>query len=405
MLTRANAIAAIDFRAGAIHPDRLTTRRHAHYSGYAERMLAIYREGVGRQTRRELHAAVERVFAGDPEFDGRRGAAFCSLLDSASDYADNRGSAAELRSRVFQAAGRCHPLVSRPSDLFQHAETGVKEAIAAELGAGWSEIAEGLFADVPEFHRLQAFHGYPTARALLARYNVAQTQTALLDARRMTITATTDFKDILRRAKLAGLMHTIARAPAGYRIVLDGPASAVIETRRYGIAFANFLPGLLACQGWTMVAEIVHKGVQRPFTLSLSAAAGLSSTACTPQPFDSSVEEKFAAKWGTAPREGWRLQREAEILHCGQHCFFPDFLFIHETGFRVHLEVVGFWSPAYLEAKRRNLALFSGETILLVVHTKFCPDFAGLGAGVIEYKSAICIDPVLSALEQLRKSQ
>ena len=60
MLTKDLAIA--DYDGGRILPDRLTRKLHGQYSGYAERMLRVYRIGVGR-TRRELHRAVWTIFA------------------------------------------------------------------------------------------------------------------------------------------------------------------------------------------------------------------------------------------------------------------------------------------------------------------------------------------------------
>ena len=45
MLTRELAIAEYD--SGQVKPDRLTRNRHSQYSGLAEEMLTVYRNGVG----------------------------------------------------------------------------------------------------------------------------------------------------------------------------------------------------------------------------------------------------------------------------------------------------------------------------------------------------------------------
>ncbi len=44
-------------------------------------------------------------------------------------------------------------------------------------------------------------------------------------------------------------------------------------------------------------------------SLDLSSADGLSSHLPAPAAFDSRVEEAFAEKWGSEPRDGWRLVR------------------------------------------------------------------------------------------------
>ena len=115
MLTRELAIAAYD--AGHILPDRLLRKTHRPYLDYAERMLAIYRHGIG-QTRRELHRAVQAVFADAGDCPARRIEAFCKLLDQRATYQqDRRRRAAALRCEVFRMAAPLHPLVRKDSAL------------------------------------------------------------------------------------------------------------------------------------------------------------------------------------------------------------------------------------------------------------------------------------------------
>ncbi|HEX5445283.1 MAG TPA: DUF790 family protein, partial [Pirellulales bacterium] len=365
MLTRELAIA--DYDGGRVLPDRLTRRRDAAYLGYAERMLHTYRNGLGR-TRRELHHDVQAVFADESHCPLRRIEAFCKLLDDAAEFdRDRRGHARELRRQVFRLAGPLHPLVGAVDRLFEHQETEAKRHIAKQLRRSWDEIDAGLFADVIEFHRLRKFEGYADGAALLARYNVAQTQAALFDATEMTVWATGDFKAILRYAKLARLMHTLRRTDDGYVIRFDGPASVLRETRRYGAAMARFLPALVACRGWRMHAVVRSKFRGWLSRLELSPADGLSSHLPPPDEFDSDLEAAFAEKWGDQPRDGWTLLREAEVLHAGQHVFVPDFVFQHADGRRVMLEIVGFWTPEYLQAKLETLARFADRPVLLAV--------------------------------------
>ncbi len=396
MLTRQLAIA--DYDAGRILPDRLTRQLHRQYLDYAERMLHVYRNGVGR-TRRELHRAVWTVFAEEEDCPARRIDAFCKLLDDVSAYQrDRRGRAAALRREVFRLAAAKHPLVRRADRLFESEEAVVKRDIASQLGRPWREIDKELFADVIEFHRLAKFDGYADGRALLARYNVAQVQAALFGAVSMTVWATDDFKTILRYAKLARLMHTITRTGAGrYCIRFDGPASVLRRTRRYGAAMARFLPALIACRGWRMHAVI---RTRRGFSVSLdlSHTDGLNSHLPPPDAFDSSVEEAFAKKWGADKRNGWQLVREGEILHHRQKAFVPDFVFRHDDGRSVLMEIVGFWTPEYLQAKVQTLRTFADKRILLAVADQAKDAVAELPTDVVTYKTALRIDDVLQRL-------
>ena len=409
MLTSEQAI--VVFEAGQARPDRLRRRTHGHYTAYADKMLAAYRNGAGK-TRRELHRAVEAVLAGEPDCESRRIQAFCKLLDEAGDFdTDPRGRAARLRLRVFELAAQYHPLVAQRDQLFENEEAEAKARIAETLGRPWPDIEAELYADVVDFQRLKEFRGYPDAAAFLSRYNVAQLQACLYRAERMTVTATQDFKTLLRYAKLAHLLHEIRRlGPSAYRIELSGPASLLRETRRYGVNFAQFVPALLACEGWTMQATLRTPwgGVA---SLALTSRDGLKSHLPPPEEFDSTVEEKFAAKFGDE-RDGWRLVREAEIVHEGQAAFVPDFVFRRapragerSEGAEVLFEIVGFWTPEYLAAKRETLRRFRGRRILLAVPERSLREGAAIPDGVLVYKTALKLEPVLAALERERAAQ
>lgn len=401
MLTRDHALARI--KNGQVIPDRLTIRRHAQYVRIADAALAIYRAGSGR-TRQELHRSVERLFTEERDCPARRIAAFCKLLDEAAEFdTDRRGDAARLRQRVFALAAKSHPLVTQAILLTDSEAARVREAIAAATGASWETIEERLFADVIELHRMIRFEGYADGRALLARYNVAQVQAALYDATEVTIAARANLKEMLRAAKLAGLLHTCRRtAGGGWELRLDGPASVLRETRRYGVAMARFVPSLLACSQWSLRARIRTR-FGTTASLELSSTSGLRSEVVPLAPFDSSLEEELARRWGSEPREGWRLERETEIIARGQSLFFPDFVLQHEDGVKVLLEIVGFWTPEYLEAKRRSLAMLEGERFIVVVPERLARN-ANLDGPfeVVTFKTALRIPPILEALERLR---
>ena len=133
-------------------------------------------------------------------------------------------------------------------------------------------------------------------------------------------------------------------------------------------------------------------------SLDLSDQDGLNSHLPPPEGFDSRVEETFAEKWGPEPRDGWRLLREAEILHHGQKVFVPDFVFRHEDGRSVLMEIVGFWTPEYLQAKVQTLQTFDDQQILLAVAAPVVAALGELPEQPIVYKSALLIKDVLTRL-------
>jgi len=399
MLTSDQSI--VEFKAGQAITDRLTQSTHRHYVKYADSMLAIYRNGKGRQ-RRQLHREIESLFADEPDCPVRRIQAFCKLLDDRSVFrTDSGGKAAKLRLDVFSRITRFHPLVEIPDQLFEHDERKIKAQLADELGLTWSEIEQGLYADVMAFQQLEQFEGYPNASALLSRYNVAQLQACLYRAESMTVMATDDLKTILRYAKLAKLLHDIIRlGPSKYRFTFSGPASVLHQTRRYGVNFAKFLPALLACKGWRMMVSI-----KTPWNasakLNLSDSDGFTSHLPPPDEFDSRLEESLAEKFGTE-RDGWQLIREGEILHNHQKTFVPDFTFRHKDGTQVLLEIVGFWTPEYLSHRRDTLKQFRHHAILIAVPEKSLREGAHIGKNVLVYKTALKLTSLMEALERIR---
>ncbi|MFM7843143.1 MAG: DUF790 family protein [Planctomycetota bacterium] len=402
MLTRLEALSSIDFDQGRLIPDRLSRVTHAHYVELARQMLVTYRHGIGR-TRRELHHSIAHVLSDEQDCPVRRVAAFCKLLDDASDYErDIKAKAAELRRKVFRMAAEFHPLVREPDRLFETAEDQVKLEIARRLGRDWDEIDQELYADIIDFHRLKEFSGPLEPTEFLSRYNVAQVQAALYGAVSLTVRATSDFKTILRYAKLARLIHVITRVDERtYLFQFSGPASLLHETRRYGVQFAKFLPSLLACRNWQMRA-IVPVG-QRGWRvrLELSDEDGLRSHLPAPAEFDSDLEQLFADEWGDEPRDGWSLLREASILTQGQKTFVPDFEFRHADGRRVLLEVIGYWTPEYLQKKAETLRLFASQQVLLAVAKSVHEQLPELASEPILFGKRLRVKAVLERLAQL----
>lgn len=405
MLTRELAINTID--GDHVVSDCLRRGKHDAYVGYADAMLCIFKEGVGKP-RQELRTAIRRVFDSEPNCDLRRIDAFCKLLEDPpiSKFATDRpGKAAELRCRVFALAAPHHPLVARRDELFESEEQPIKDNIARQIGRpSWAALESELFADVFEYNTLLEFRGFPSPEALLARYNVAQVQAALFDAVSLTVWARANLKEILTRAKLARLLHTVTAPPPGekdgfYTFRFDGPASVHVQTRRYGGDMARFLPGLIACKDWSMRAEIHRGRSHRRYFLDLKA--GQLHADHEVDEFDSDFEEKFCAKWGAEPRSGWTIHREADVLHQGQTAFIPDFSFQHEDGRRVFLEIAAYWTPEYVQTKSAKIDLFPDAPLLLALPQRYAKKWSELPRHVLLFKSALKINAVVEALERV----
>lgn len=365
MIRSEHSIVEYDFGAKTVTPDRLTRQRDHAYIAAIDACLNEYRSGIGR-TRQSLHRRVDKHLSATPGCPPRRISAFCKLLDDQSDFTVDAGSIVSMRKKIVQFGASRHPLVWTREGIFEHDLETARREFAESIGKTWEQIESMMFADVIELHPLRAFDPVVSAIELLSAYNLSQTQAALYRATEVRVDAWSDFKTIIRHAKLARLMHRIepldatADAPPGYRFQFDGPGSTIRETTRYGIGFAKLLGKLVTCQRWRMVARVLGPR-QQPMRLIVSPRDGLRSTLVPDDSYDSQLEEDVDEQWRSSPVDGWAMDRESELLHIGQTVFTPDFVLRHRSGKVIHIEVVGYWTKEYLDEKVRRMQQFVSE--------------------------------------------
>lgn len=367
MIRSEHSIVRYDFLQREALPDRLLKTRDAAYVDVMAECIAVYQQGIGR-VRQELHGEVEVLLSEMPGCPPRRVAAFCKLLDDAGRFAESTGKAAAFRRRVFEIAAPLHPVVQFREGVFEHAVDDARQRLETELKLTWEQIEDRMFDDVIELQKLQQFPDSLAAELILARYNLVQTQAALYRATTVCLELFSQAPYVLKQAKLAGLMHRVTHFTEsngakrhGYRIVLDGPASTLRDTTRYGIGFAKMLPALLTCDDWRLVAQVIGPQ-QRLFKLQLSPADRLRSEVTGPDEFDSELELQIAKQWQAAPVSDWQLARDQEFLVIHQEIFTPDFVLTHRDGQKIYIEVVGYWTPEYLQEKQQRLKRFADQS-------------------------------------------
>lgn len=391
MLTAALRVYAWDRQTSSISSDRLEDDSLP----FLERGLAVYRSMVGRHRGHVRNAARVALEGLRPD----RVEPVIKLLDDVAVYEwPNRRRCAERRVGVFTAAASRHPLLDAGD-----ARAVLAEAFDPAPGDHEAAVAR-LYADYPEFHVLGDFPADYGAEALRADYDLGQAQALLYSATRVTVEARADFKHILRYARLARLLHRLERVDDGYRFVLDGPNSVLRRTRAYGVDFARFLAALVRTRDWQLTATIELRKGWRPFTFSLAAEDGLGAGRATPPVFDSGLEETFARRFGNE-REGWRLLREAVVLETGGSLLVPDFVFRHEDGTEVLLEIVGYWTPEYLEEKFRKLGGVRAPNLIVAVPRPLALRAGALPATVVSFKRRLRVSDVLPKLDAFRQGR
>ncbi len=390
MLTKAQRVYHWDSRSSSISSDRLEDGCLPHLA----RAVAVYRRMIGERLARVRDAARAELEGLRPD----RVEAVVELLDEGAEYAWPRSAAqAERRVKVFEAAGRQHPVLDAKT------ARALVATVCDPPPTRHDQVVALLYADYPEFHRLIAFPADYSAEDLRADYELAQAQALLYSAIRVVVEARADFKHIIQYARLSRLLHRIQRLPGGgYRLIFDGPNSVLRHTHAYGVAFAKFLAALVQARDWRITAEIVLRRGWRPLTFTLSSADGLRSRLSAPALFDSALEETFARKFGAA-RNGWRLAREALILEAGEALLVPDFVFTHEDGTEVALEIVGYWTPEYLREKLGKLAKVTAPNLIVAVRKALALQPGSLPATVLPFSSGILLRDLMPRLEAFRR--
>lgn len=302
-----------------------------------------------------------------------------------------RGNPARIRKAVFEESAR---------KGFALTENERKEIISAaartlqlQSQTAVDDILEAMWSDLDDNLVLDQFNATGVdARTLAGWYNLSLMQTLLFRSTKLDffVSGGQSWKNVLRRVKRLGLMYYLHHHSDRITCSLEGPPSLFKLTDRYGTSLAKLLPSIVFSRGaWQIDAEILRKtmdGEKRIYSFKITEngipplladpirhhydarengkGAKKSSFPSAPDSyFDSVVEEKFARKFlDLGAGLGWKLVREPDpLIVSGGRAFIPDFLFVKPRRKKVYLEIVGFWTPDYLQRKFQKLAEIYGS--------------------------------------------
>ncbi len=341
------------------------------------------------------------------------------------------GDPAAIRKALFEESSR------RKFALTEMERKEILEIVASRLHLTPDIIASNMWSDLDDNQVLEKFDTID-AKSLIGWYNLALIQTLLFSCTKLefSISGGLNWKRILRSVKRLGLMYYLQQQEdvSGNknrrRVVcsIEGPLSLFRLTDRYGTAVAKLLPSIIVLSKgveWNIDAWIVRRTIEGQktlynFKLSDSEAPSLLTdpfyyyyndnnesdskreringenqhqpSRFSSDYFDSSVEEKFARKFEAAATAGWKLVREPDPLVVSEgRAFIPDFM-IEKYGRRVYLEIVGFWTPEYLERKLKKLA------DIIVGNYNAEPSETAIDLFIALNKDLACSNAVLSSL-------
>ncbi|MEO8334314.1 MAG: DUF790 family protein [bacterium] len=334
--------------------------------------------------------------------DAARLAGLAKALLDACDFQPPPGAddAERIRAAVFRARGRRWPPV--PGD---HAVP--YEESAAQLGRSAIDVERLLYADLPG-KRVLAAAPRLDGRKLLALYNLELARAVLLDAERVRLTARGGWRGIFRSVKSARLMHTVTRAGRSYQVELTGPAAAyIVRPARYGARLARVIPALARAPRWRLEADIRRDGKQytfrirgRPRAVETEApVGGEARRARYDSEWERSLATDFRKRFG-AERGAWQLLRETTPVDADGELFLPDFTLRHSDGREALVELVGFWTPEYLDAKVRKIRKAGLENLILVVYRGLA-----VGAKLDELAASVGVDRVVWFAEKPKAAE
>lgn len=351
--------------------------------------------------REELNAALDEYIGTGTDYRVLRG--LIKLLTDRCTFEVSKSlEPSEIRRALFFRAKAHHP-VSADESLRQR----VIAEIAGELNHSADDLIASLYADLPNNQRLIDFQE-PAPEELLDHFNLAQAQALLYRSVEMRLWVEPQeaaaYRQLFEAIKAHRLIHQISgSALRGYEIRLSGPVAMFHRSQKYGIQMSVFLPALLLCRGWRMQAEIESKfGGSVFFELASRETmlrAGLPETGAAENP----LAEKLKASWAKAA-SNWRLESCREVIDLGESAFAPDFVLSGADKRTVYLEVMGFWTPAYLNERLQAFRRAQFNDFILVVSEELRgsrDNPANLPANVLVCKSSLSAKDVLAILAGL----
>jgi predicted nuclease of restriction endonuclease-like RecB superfamily len=393
---------------GGFHP-QFAGREHRPL---AARVIGTY-QGHVEQSRADLQSALDDLEADAPDFKLVRG--FAKLLEREATFETRAAVPPERARRIAFETAETVGVVTE-----DERETALARA-ADRLDAAPDDLESSLYADLDERQVLVAFDSRWDPDELLAQYNLSLAQTALFDATELRVRSS-DPRAVVSAVKRLRLMYEIRKTDAGREVVVTGPDALFRATRRYGTRFARLLRTVAKTEEWRVVATVDDYGTERELHLTDDDPVRVPGTEpVATVSFDSDVEADFATRFSSLDLD-WDLVREPEPLEAGARVMIPDFAFVWapasdgaadgekdggagtENGiddFRVFFEIMGFWTPEYVEKKLSQLDA-TDERLLVAVDESLGvgEEVAARDHRAIPYSGTIRVKDVRDALRR-----
>ena len=394
-------------RAGGGYHPQFADRSHRPL---AARTIGVCQGHVG-EPRHRLDDALSALEADADDFKLVRG--FAALLERDAVFETQASLPPDrVRRRIFEAAESLGGVVDTEE------RAAALAAAADRLGADADAVEASLYADRDRNEVCAGFDPRWGPDSLIEQYNLSLAQTALFDATEVRIRSA-DPARLVSTVKRLGLLYEIRRrgGTEERELVVTGPDALFRRTRRYGTAFARLLRSVAEAAEWSLDATIDDRGTDRELRLGPDDVSVPGVDPIAEPTYDSGVEADFAARFAGLDLD-WALSREPEPLAAGARAMIPDFAFDYRPGggtggsdgdgastddppLRVFFEVMGFWTPEYVEKKLEQFGSVADDVELLVAVDESLgvgEEIAALNHRVVTFSDRVRVKDVVDAL-------
>ncbi|MDX2021779.1 MAG: DUF790 family protein [Deltaproteobacteria bacterium] len=343
----------------------MLTAEHVHTRRRADELLVVpldERQRLAAQAMAEAYGELARAFVGKdrqsfmeackaltPSWGAKdrklADGIFKLVLDRCVFEEETPLDSQQVRADVFTRAAELRRQATRPEEFSRQI---VLQAAAEPLGQPAALLDAALYGDLPGAHILKQALVPPPDR-LLQLYELAQIQAVLLRATRVVARVAcqdpAQFRGLFRTLKFHQLLFTLTPVPAGgYEITLDGPFSMFDAGTRYGLKLALALPSIMACDAWSLTADVLWGRERKPLRFRQKGQSRPCDESGTTMAEPVSV---ILQRW-PALQCDWTAAASARVLDLpGAGLCVPDLEFTHvNTGHTVFFELLGYWSRA-----------------------------------------------------------
>ena len=388
----------------------LTEKDHPWLRG----LIDEYERGVGSKQSALLARLKEPLITPAPKAKQRLAVDVLKRLTDAR--ADAGVPPREARWAAFTAAAR------NPAPREE-----VLGLAAAQLGIDVESLEAALLADLRSERAACAIPAGLSPERIAHEANLRLVNSWMQRARKVHIVAWGNTRALVRQARLHGLICNIRRAartptvtpptapmgtsgldalppslPEGVELEISGPLALFRHTLIYGRALGALIPRALWCHRFELRAECETGAGTAMATLTVRSGDPLRVGRELPA-YDSQLEQRFARDFRKAAPD-WDLVREPRPVESLGSLIFPDFELVHrhDPNRRWLLEIVGFWTPKYLEEKLRKLRAAHLEHVLLCIDQERACVEAELpkDAQTLRYKRRIDVRAVLAIINR-----